>query len=501
MQAFSKFRHAISIALLVIVFSITGSGVSAAPATAPSIEVREDAAVTAARKRLQADPSNADANLVVGRFLCFDRGEWTSGLHMLAKGSDAALAKLAAEDASVADVPIVRIVLGHDWWDYAATQQGAAKVRCQERAAFWYLTALPDAPGDEGTELRKRIATADAEAQAFYAAAGTPRPVDLAIIPLQRRELHDAPTTPVATDPITKDTTFTPDGDKPSHIEGKLAVPGDKHVNLTFAAGYELRGGTIDLGTRGHLIIKGTADKPVIFRDVTVFQDLGASMDAEHAVLDNCHFNKGGVWYASYSSKWRFTECVLYRCSFARLSGVDYGFQIRHCALVATNLPEITHDHKNGFDHMNDLRGEWNKIDSCDFIDCAVPPTVAWCGENCNFRACTFKPGEAFDSAKDLDWTAFVQDTIGADPQAVWDQHPAKRSAVKHVQPEHPFETTHTNGPSAIPEARFDKEGVRLLVPHLRAKPAEREHPTDAQQLPVPQIDRFSDPAPSLFQQ
>jgi hypothetical protein len=196
-------------------------------------------------------------------------------------------------------------------------------------------------------------------------------------------------------------------------------------------------------------------------------------MDAENAVFDNCHFNKGGVWYASYSSKWRFAECVLYRCSFARLSGVDYGFQFRHCALVATDLPEITHDHNEGFDHMTDLRGEWNTIDSCDFVDCAVPPTVAWCGENCNFRSCSFKPGEAFDSGKDLDWTAFVQDTVGEEPQAVWDQHPAKRSAVKHVQPDQPFETTHFSGASPVPEARFEKGTVRLLVPHLSAKPAD----------------------------
>jgi len=461
-----------------IVAAAIGSA-PAAPTTLPATDIQEDAAVTAARKQLQADPSNAGANLVVGRSLCFDKGDWTNGLVMLAKGSDPALAKLAAEDAAVSDVPIVRIVLGHDWWDYAATQQGAAKVRCQERAAFWYLTALPDAPGDEGPELRKLIATADADAQAFYTAAGIPRPVDAAVIPLQRQRLHDAPTAPVETQTVAKDTNFTPDADKPFHIEGKLTVTGDKHVDLTFAAGYELRGGTIDLATRGHVIIKGTADKPVIFRDVTVFQDLGASMDAENAIFDNCHFNKGGVWYSSYSSKWKFSECVLYRCSFARLSGVDYGFQIRRCALVATDLPEITHDHKDGFDHMKDLRGEWNKIESCDFIDCAVPPTVAWCGENCNFRACTFKPGEAFDSGNDLEWTAFVKDTIGDEEQAIWDQHPAKRSAVKHAQPDQPFETTHFAGISGIPEVRFEKGSVRLLVPHLGAKAADVTGPSE----------------------
>ena len=461
-------------ATILAVASIVALGAPVTASSSPS-ELQENAAVIAARTRLQADPSDADANLVVGRFLCFDKGDWTAGVPMLAKGSDAALAKLAAEDASVSDVPITRIVLGHDWWDYAATVQGAARVRCQERAAFWYLTSLPDAPSDERPELQKQIATADAEAQAFYDAADTARPVDRAIIALQRRELQDGPTANVDPDPVTKDTIFAPGGDKPFHINGKLSVTGDKPVTLTFAAGYELRGGTLDLGRHGRVVIKGTADKRVIFRDVTVLQDLGASLDADNGVFDHCHFNKGGVWYSYYSSKWRFSECLLYRCSFAKLSGIDYGFQVRHCALVATDLPEISHEHKQGFDHMKELRSEWNKIDSCDFLDCAVPPTVAWCGENCNFRACGFSPGGAFDSAKDLEWKAFVKDTVSDDPQAVWDEHPAKRAAVKHVQPEEPFETTSFAGVSPIPEARFEKGMLRLLVPHLGEKPAEQK--------------------------
>lgn len=451
-----------------MVLAMAGMGLPDQSATTTSSGPQADSPVAAATKRLQADPSDADANLTVGRFLCFDKGDWDAGLPLLAKGSDGALANLAKSDVSVSDVAIVRIVLGHDWWDYAATQQGAAKVRCQERAAFWYLKSLAVAPPDERPELAKLIATADADARAFYDRAGIARPVDLAVIPLKRQWLHDEPAASLDPAAIAKDTDFVP-GDKPFHLDGKLSVPGDKPVNLTFAAGYELRGGTIDLGTRGHALVKGTADKPVILRDVTVFQDLGASLDAENAVFDHCHFNKGGVWYASYSSKWRFSECMLYGCSFARLSEVDYGFQIRHCALVATDLPEITHDQKEGFDHMKLLRGEWNKIESCDFIDCAVAPTVAWCGEDCNFRACKFTPGVAFDSAKDFDWAAFVKDSNGDVPQSVWDAHPAKRAAVKHVQKDKPFETTHFNFTSPVPEAAIEKGTVRLLVAHLAA--------------------------------
>jgi hypothetical protein len=133
------------------------------------------------------------------------------------------------------------------------------------------------------------------------------------------------------------------------------------------------------------------------------------------------------------------------------------------------DLPEITHKQREGFDHMNVLRGEWNKIDSCEFADCSIPPTVAWCGENCNFRACRFAPGEAFDSEKDLEWKAHVEDTVGDSPPTAWDQHPAIRGVVTLVEPGQPFDATHFTGVSQIPEARFEKGMVRVLVPQLRA--------------------------------
>ena len=70
---------------------------------------------------------------------------------------------------------------GHDWWAWASAQgdAGPARVRGQERAAYWYRLALPDVTEPERkTELRALVAKADADAEAFYGKAGVPRPIE-----------------------------------------------------------------------------------------------------------------------------------------------------------------------------------------------------------------------------------------------------------------------------------------------------------------------------------
>ena len=52
-------------------------------------------------EKLAADPADPAANLAAGRFYCFTRGDWAKGLPLLAKGSDAALRKKAADALSM----------------------------------------------------------------------------------------------------------------------------------------------------------------------------------------------------------------------------------------------------------------------------------------------------------------------------------------------------------------------------------------------------------------
>ena len=87
--------------------------------------------VVPARAVLEKNPSDADANLVVGKFLCYVRKDWERGLPMLAMGSDATLKNLAALERRDPKNTTDMVALGDQW--RAASHK--------DRAAFWYKQA------------------------------------------------------------------------------------------------------------------------------------------------------------------------------------------------------------------------------------------------------------------------------------------------------------------------------------------------------------------------
>ena len=59
--------------------------------------------VKAARVTLAKKPDDPDANLVVGQYLSFVKGDWVAGSRMLALGNDEALKALAETGSAGAD--------------------------------------------------------------------------------------------------------------------------------------------------------------------------------------------------------------------------------------------------------------------------------------------------------------------------------------------------------------------------------------------------------------
>ncbi|HZK81381.1 MAG TPA: hypothetical protein VFC46_09950, partial [Humisphaera sp.] len=137
-------------------------------------------------QRLKSAPDDPAANLAVGSYLCFYKGEWDKGLPMLVKGSDANLKQVAeidvARPTSTEDV----MRLGDRWWDLAAKQPDAIRGEIQLHAASFYKVALENSSGLRRTLMERRIADAGAE----HAASLRPthaRMIDLlALIDIQR---------------------------------------------------------------------------------------------------------------------------------------------------------------------------------------------------------------------------------------------------------------------------------------------------------------------------
>lgn len=116
---------------------------------------REFKRTAAALELLKTKSTDAEANLTVGRFRCFVKNDWETGMPHLALGSDGQLKELSAKE--LADKPDA-LALGDSWWDLAEKEEGLAKDRIRTHAADWYREALPGLSGLGKAKVDKRLA-------------------------------------------------------------------------------------------------------------------------------------------------------------------------------------------------------------------------------------------------------------------------------------------------------------------------------------------------------
>ena len=109
--------------------------------------------------RVQADPSDAEANLHLGRLYCFARNDWQQGLPYLARGSDAELAALAGRELdSPPRATAEQLELADAWWDLAEKRGADEQKSLRLRAGIWYRQAQPQVAGIlEKVKLEKRL--------------------------------------------------------------------------------------------------------------------------------------------------------------------------------------------------------------------------------------------------------------------------------------------------------------------------------------------------------
>jgi hypothetical protein len=108
--------------------------------------------------KLHVNPLDPAANLEVGKFYCFSRGNWEKGLPLLAKGSDMTLALLAKQDIASKDAKEIPISLPEGWWQLGQQATQPTRRFVLERAAYWYRKGLPAMTGLSKTLVEKRLA-------------------------------------------------------------------------------------------------------------------------------------------------------------------------------------------------------------------------------------------------------------------------------------------------------------------------------------------------------
>lgn len=115
--------------------------------------------VSKAESRLMANPSDPQANQIVGIYNCLVKGRWESGLPQLAKATDLQLRFLAKLDLSSSKSAQEIVDLANQYWDLAEQKPDLEERGLKLRAAYWYAQATSELPdGLDKVKARKRLA-------------------------------------------------------------------------------------------------------------------------------------------------------------------------------------------------------------------------------------------------------------------------------------------------------------------------------------------------------
>lgn len=125
-------------------------------------EVAEVAAaheeVKAAMSALDKEPTDPAANLSVGKYFCFAKGDWEKGIPMLALGGDENLKALAVRELGEPAEADEQSALGDAWWERAEAATGIAQKHLRTHAAHWYRLAAPRLTGLQKDKVQQRLA-------------------------------------------------------------------------------------------------------------------------------------------------------------------------------------------------------------------------------------------------------------------------------------------------------------------------------------------------------
>jgi serine/threonine protein kinase len=101
-------------------------------------------------------PDDPEANRVVGAFWCLDKEDWQKGLPLLARADETALAQAARKELARPTVSAEQTALGDAWFELAPTH-AEYRPAMQQRAALWYMKALPDLKDSEKERVENRV--------------------------------------------------------------------------------------------------------------------------------------------------------------------------------------------------------------------------------------------------------------------------------------------------------------------------------------------------------
>lgn len=123
-------------------------------------EVQQEAGkIKSSLKALEANADDADANLAVGRFLLFFKGDAERGVAHLAKSFDFSIKAAAQKEIDKA----APLDVGDEWWKVADSKKGVDQAKFRLHACDLYRAAWPSLKGEEREKVRARALAGQAK--------------------------------------------------------------------------------------------------------------------------------------------------------------------------------------------------------------------------------------------------------------------------------------------------------------------------------------------------
>jgi WD40 repeat protein len=126
-------------------------------------KLRSAETLRADQATLEKNPDDPAANLSVGK-LYGQQGDWARALPLLAKSSEDALRRLAADELGAKAEPAEQLRLADAWYDFAKAQSRKDQQLFLNHAAELYRQAAPGLKGLQRTKAQRRIDEFDAAA-------------------------------------------------------------------------------------------------------------------------------------------------------------------------------------------------------------------------------------------------------------------------------------------------------------------------------------------------
>jgi hypothetical protein len=119
------------------------------------------------RDQLLRDPSDAGANLEMGRFYCFYKGDWEKGLPLLRWGKDAELKSLVDSESKRPTGGANCLAIADAWWMIAQHLEGVAQENVKAHASSWYVKCVDAVNGLDKARAEKRFVSVPLKASAY----------------------------------------------------------------------------------------------------------------------------------------------------------------------------------------------------------------------------------------------------------------------------------------------------------------------------------------------